>query len=178
MVFTLFQTEYGTPSGPGAEEGEDLARAAAISSLVTGTAEGYLCRRLRVGSSGFVGKKWAWRASLISSGESAPGRSGNCGVFQGVTNFFAVQMFWGLVLATISVQWEFLALFIALKYHCLEIRARFTRVSVRCFFANLQALAYSLRRAVWAGVYKGFDLGEGHEVGVWKGMVAVRLSRE
>ena len=38
--FTFFQTEYGTPSGPGAEEGEDLASAAAISSLVSGRAEG------------------------------------------------------------------------------------------------------------------------------------------
>ena len=35
-AFTFFQTEYGTPSGPGAEEGEDLARAAAISSLLRG----------------------------------------------------------------------------------------------------------------------------------------------
>ena len=39
-------------------------------------------------------------------------------------------------------------------------------VSVRCFFASLQALAYSLRRAVRAGVHPGFDLGEGREVGV------------
>ena len=38
MAFTLFQTEYGTPSGPGAEVGEDLARVAAISALVRGTA--------------------------------------------------------------------------------------------------------------------------------------------
>ena len=40
VAFTLFPTEYGTPSGPGTEEGEDLDRAAAISSLVRATAEG------------------------------------------------------------------------------------------------------------------------------------------
>ena len=57
VTFTLFQTEYGTPSGPGAEEGEDLARAAAIPSLVRETAEGCRWRRPRVRSSGFGGKK-------------------------------------------------------------------------------------------------------------------------
>ena len=49
---------------------------------------------------------------------------------------------------------------------------------MRCFFANLQALAYSLRRAVRAGVHQGFDLGEGREVGVWRRIVAMRVSRE
>ena len=120
MIFTLFQTEYGTPSGPGAEEGENLARAAATSSLVRGTADGCRWRRPRVGSSGFGGKKWSRRALLIYTGELAPGRSGNRGVLWGVTNFFAVQMLWGVVLARESVQWEFLAFFIALKYPCLE----------------------------------------------------------
>ena len=32
---------------------------------------------------------------------------------------------------------------------------------MRCFLANLQALAYSLRRAVREGVHHGFDLGGG-----------------
>ena len=115
---------------------------------------------------------------MISTGESAPGRSGNRGVLRGVTNFFAFQMLLGVVLTRKSDQWEFLAFFIALKYPCLESRARLTRVSVRRFFANLQALAYSLRRAVRAGVHQGFDLGEGREVGVWRRIVAVRVSRE
>ena len=178
VTFTLFQTEYGTPLGPGAEESEDLARAAVISSLVRGTDEGWRWRRPRVGSSGFGGKKWFRRTSLISVGELAPGRSGNHGVLRGVTNFFAVQMLWGVILARKSDQWEFLAFFIALKYPSLESRARLTRVSVPCFFANLQALAYSLRRAVRAGVHQGFDLGEGREVRVWRWIVAVRVSRE
>ena len=49
---------------------------------------------------------------------------------------------------------------------------------MRCFFANLQALAYSLRKAVRAGVHQGFDFGEGSEVGVWRRIVAVRVSRK
>ena len=69
---------------------------------------------------------------------------GNRGVLRGVMNFFAVQMLWGVVLARKLVQWEFFAFFIALKYPCLESRARLTRPSVRCSFALLQALAYSL----------------------------------
>ena len=177
-MFTFFQTEYGTPSGPGAEEGEDLARAAAISSLVRGAAEGYQWRRPCNGSSGFGGKKWSRRGLLISSGELAEGRSGNRGILRGATNFFAVQMLWGVVLARKSVQWDFLAFFITWKYPCLESRARHTSVSVRCFFANLQALAYSLRRVVRERVHQGFDLGEGREVGVWRRIVAVRVSRE
>ena len=115
---------------------------------------------------------------MISTGELAPGRSGKKGVLRGVTNFFAVQMLWGVVLTRNSAQWEFLAFFIALKYPCLERQARLTRSSVRCFFANLQALAYSLRRVVREGVHQGFDLGEGREVGVWRRIVAVRVSRE
>ena len=166
MVCVLFQTEYGTPSGPGAEEGEDLDSAAAISSLVRGSAEGWRWRRPRVGSSGFGGKKWSRRALLISAGEVASGRSGKRGVLRGATNFFTVQMLWGVVLARKSDQWAFLAFLIALKYPRLESRARATVSSVRCFLANLDALAYSLRRAVRAGVHQGFDLGEGREVGV------------
>ena len=115
---------------------------------------------------------------MISTGELASGRLGKRGDLRGVTNFFAVQMLWGVVLARKSDQWEFLAFLIALKYPCLESRARLTRSSVRCFLANLQALAYSLRRAVREGVYQGFDLGEGREVGVWRRTVAVRVSRE
>ena len=90
MVFTFFQTEYGTPLGPGADEGEDLARALAISSLVSGTAEGWRWRRPLVGSSGFGGKKWSRRALLISTGKLAPGSSGKRGILRAVTNFFTV----------------------------------------------------------------------------------------
>ena len=49
---------------------------------------------------------------------------------------------------------------------------------MRCFFANLQDLAYSLRRAVREGVHQGFDLGEGRETGVWRWTDALRGLRE
>ena len=71
-----------------------------------------------------------------------------------------------------------LGFLITLKYPCLGSRGRLTRSSVRSFLAFLQALAYSLRRAVRAGVHQGFNMGEGREVGVWRRMVAVRASRE
>ena len=115
---------------------------------------------------------------MISTGELAPGRSGKRGERRGVTNFFAVQMLWGVVLARKWIQWEFLAFLIALKYPWLESRAKATSSSVQCFLASLQDLAYSLRRTVREGVHQGLDLGEGREVGVWRRMVAVRLSRE
>ena len=92
-----------------------MARAAATSWLVRGTGEGCRCRRPLGGSSGFAGKKWSRMALLISAGESAAGRSGERGTLRGVTNFFAVQMLWGVVFARNSVQWEFVAFFMALK---------------------------------------------------------------
>ena len=52
---------------------------------------------------------------MISAGELAPGRSGKRGVLQRATNFFAVQMLWGVVLARKSDQWEFLAFLMALN---------------------------------------------------------------
>ena len=44
-------------------------------------------------------KKWSNRAQLIEAGESARGRVGNWGILWGATNFFAVHMFCGVVLA-------------------------------------------------------------------------------
>ena len=115
-LFTFFQTEYGTPSGPGAGEGENLARAAVIFSLVRWSAEEWRWRRPRRWSSGFAGKKWSRRALLISTGELASGRSGKRETLQGVTNFFVVQILCGVVLARKSDQWDFLAFLTALKY--------------------------------------------------------------
>ena len=57
MVFTFFHTEYGTRSGSGAEEEDDLARALEISSFVSGTAEGSRWRRPLGVISGLGGKK-------------------------------------------------------------------------------------------------------------------------
>ena len=44
---------------------------------------------------------------------AGPGEFGETRVFPGATNFFAVQMLWGVVFARNSAQWEFLAFFIA-----------------------------------------------------------------
>ena len=57
MAFTFFQTEYGTPSGPGADEWEDLAKAAAISSLVRGAGGGVAVKAAPWGELGFRGEK-------------------------------------------------------------------------------------------------------------------------
>jgi len=45
MRLTFFQTEYGIPSGPGAEVGELLERASLISSVVREGAERFLSSR-------------------------------------------------------------------------------------------------------------------------------------
>ena len=71
--------EHGILSGPGAEVGEHLKRADAISSIVRGGA--VLCGlSLGGGANGpFGGKRWSSRTLFICCGVSAPGREGNCG---------------------------------------------------------------------------------------------------
>ena len=56
-VFIFFQTRYGMPSGPGAEEGEHLLRACLISSKERGAAS--LCGESLPldGGGGLGGKK-------------------------------------------------------------------------------------------------------------------------
>jgi len=102
--FTLFHTEYGTPSGPGAEEGELLARASPISSAVRGSAEGFFVRRPLPGRGSLGGKKLFRSALLIATGSEASGREGNLGVFLGATNCLAVQMLFGEVFGRKSAQ--------------------------------------------------------------------------
>src|ERR1700712_407773 len=101
---TLFQTEYGISSGPGAEEGEDLARARAISSRRRGTTLGCLKSLPRGGGGGLGGKKGSSQAFVVDTGSSAPGMGGKRGVFLGVTNCLAVHMLCGVVLARKSAQ--------------------------------------------------------------------------
>jgi len=103
------------PSGPGAEEGEDLERASLISSLVRGVAEGFFFRRPLLGRGSLGGKKWSRSASLIASGFEASGREGNLGVFLGATNCLAVHILFGEVFARKSAQYEAFALLMALK---------------------------------------------------------------
>ena len=108
----------------------------------------------------------------------SPGELGKTRDLSGGDKLLCRPDLWGVVFARNSAQWEFLAFFIALKYPCLESLARLMRASVRCFFASLLALAYSLRRVVREGVHQGFDLGEGRETWVWRRINAVRASRE
>ena len=104
MRLTFFHTEYGTPSGPGAEEGEDLERASLISSGVRGADEGFFLRRLLPGRGCLGGKKWSNSALLIATRPEASGREGNLGVFLGTTSCLAVQMLFGEVFARKSAQ--------------------------------------------------------------------------
>jgi len=92
------------PSGPGAEDGEDLERASLISSLVRGVAEGLFFRRPLPGRGSSGGKKWSRSALLIATGFEASGREGNLGVFLGATSCLAVQMWFGEVFARKSAQ--------------------------------------------------------------------------
>jgi len=114
---TLFHTQYETPSGPGAEVGEDLERASMTSSFERRTAEWFLVRRSRPGRGSLGGKKWSSSALLIVTGSEAPGRDGNLGVtlFLGATSSLAVQTLFGQVLARKSAQWEAFTLFMALE---------------------------------------------------------------
>jgi len=101
---TFCHTEYGTPSGPGAEEGQDLERTSLISSAVRGAAEGFLGRRPLLGRGSLGGKKWSSSALLIATGPEGLGREGNLRVFLGATSCLAVQMLFGEVFARKSTQ--------------------------------------------------------------------------
>jgi len=103
------------PSGPGAEEGEDLERASLISSSVRGVAEGFFFRRPLLGRGFLGGKKWSRSALLIATGLEASGKEGNLGVLLGATSCLAVHMLSGEVFARKSAQYEAFALLMALK---------------------------------------------------------------
>jgi len=103
------------PSGPGAEEAEDLERASYISSLVRGEAEGFFLRRPLLGRGFLGGKKWSRNGLLIATGFRASGREGNLGVFVGATSCLAVQMLFGEVFTRKSAQYQAFALLIDLK---------------------------------------------------------------
>ena len=79
ILLTCFQVEYGIQSGPGAEVGEQLERAAAISSVVRG---GVDLNGLSLGggeNGSLEGKKWSRRTLFICWGVSAPEREGKRG---------------------------------------------------------------------------------------------------
>jgi len=64
------------PSGPGAEEGEDLERASLVSSSVRGVAEGYPFRGPLLGRGSLGAKRWSRSPLLIATGSEASGREG------------------------------------------------------------------------------------------------------
>ena len=80
-----------------------------------GRAEGFFVRRPLPGKGSLGGKKWSTSALLIATGPEASRREGNLGVFLGATSCLAVQMLFGDVFATKSVQLEAFALLMALQ---------------------------------------------------------------
>jgi len=115
IAFTRFQVRYRMPSGPGAEEEENLEIAWAISSLVGGGVE--LCGlSLGGGQNGALGgKKWLSRASFICCGVSALGREGKQGGARPEANLFAIHRFWGVAESRKENQFLFFATLMAFK---------------------------------------------------------------
>jgi len=67
---TLFHTELGVMSGPGADDGDDRARALLISSASKPWQSANGRRMVSLGPEGSPGKKWSRRA-LLSAREGA-----------------------------------------------------------------------------------------------------------
>lgn len=86
-------TQYGTPSGPVAGEGEDLLRKGWISLFVRGSSQGSRVRGPRGGRGAFGRKQCSRRALSMETGSEADAREGNLEFFRGATPCFAVQMF-------------------------------------------------------------------------------------
>jgi len=112
---TLFHTELGIPSGPGADEGEEWARALLTLSGARGRHSLNGSRMVSVDLAGFPGKKWPRSAWLSSGGVEAPGRSGNRGGGRRTANFLAVHTVWGVANANKEDQWSLFAFLMALK---------------------------------------------------------------
>jgi len=91
---TLFHTELGVMSGPGADDGDNRARALLISSASRAwqLAKGRMMVSLVLGGS--PGKKWSSSALLRSLGMLAPGSSGKRGGWHPTANFCAAQTDW------------------------------------------------------------------------------------
>jgi len=113
---TLFQTKLGIASGPGADDGEERARALLTSSGPSGrhslNGSGMVSENL-VGS---PGKKWARSALLSSGGAEPPGSSGKRGGGRQKANLLAVHPVGGVAVAKKEDQWSLFAFLMALKY--------------------------------------------------------------
>jgi len=93
---TLFHTELGVMSGPGADDGDDRARARPTSSAPKSWQSANGKRMVSLGPGGSPGKKWSRSALLSSLGVLAPGSSGNRGGGRPTANFCAAQTDWGV----------------------------------------------------------------------------------
>jgi len=102
-------------SGPGAEDGEERARALPISSAATAGLSLNGSRTELMDLTGSPGKKWLRKALLSSGGVVAPGSSGNLGGGRPTVNLFAVHTVCGVAVAKNEDQWSLLAFLIALK---------------------------------------------------------------
>jgi len=102
-------------SGPGADDGDDRARALTIASAASA---GQSLNGSRMESKGLVGspgKKRFRRALLSSNGVVAPGSSGKRGGGRPTAHFFAVHIVCGVAVARKADQWSLLACLIPLK---------------------------------------------------------------
>jgi len=110
-------------SGPGAEAGDERARALPISSAASAGQSLNGSRTELKDPTGSPGKKWLRRALLSSAGVVASGSSGNRGGGRPTANFFAVHTICCVAVAKNADQWSLLAFLIALKYAVLAALA-------------------------------------------------------
>ena len=83
-------------SGPGADDGEEGARALPISSTTRGRQSLNGSRIVSGKLAGSPGKKWSSSALLSSGGVEAPGSPGNRGGGRPTASFLAVHTVWGV----------------------------------------------------------------------------------
>jgi len=83
-------------SGPGADDGDDLAKALPTSSTARAGQSLNGSRMESKWLAGSPGKKWLRRALLSSSGVVAPGSSGKRGAGRPTANLFPVQTVCGV----------------------------------------------------------------------------------
>ena len=112
---TLFQTELGVMSGPGADDGEERASALLISSVDSGGQSLNGSKTVSTNRGDSPEKKWLRSARFSSGGVVAPGSSGNRGGGRPTASFLAVHTVWGVAEATKEDQWALFAFLMALK---------------------------------------------------------------
>jgi len=154
-------------SGPGAEDEENLRRAAEISLGRRGSTSLYGLRMEGTNGRGLGGKKWSSKALLSSSGEVASGKLGNRRVTLPTANHFAVHMVLGVASAKKDFQCGAFAALIDLKYPCLESFATALSWGLVDGWAFREDVWNSFLRVESSGDDNGLALTEGRRSGVW-----------